>query len=147
MSAPAQIDVVHVLRPRTQVMGEERRRIKAIFPGWRASRTPSTGVWTAYRDSEPPQFGPPAADGWQHQISACDEATLMRLLDQQVRIDIGREFPGWRVRRARSGDWFAFSSPTGPVGSGSTVRAVHAPVLWGLLASLRTLARWDGLTP
>lgn len=147
MSAPAQIDAVHVLRPRTQVMGEERRRIKAIFPGWRAWRNPSTDVWTAYRDGEPPEFGPLAADGWQHQVSARDETTLMMLLDQQVRIDIGREFPGWRIRRGRSGGWFAFSSPTGRVGRGSTVRAVHAPVLSGLLGSLRTLARWDASAP
>jgi hypothetical protein len=147
MSAPAQNGAVIVLRPRIQVKGEDRRRIKAIFPGWRAWRDPSTDIWMAYRDDEPPRFGPPAADGWQHQVSACDEATLMMLLEQQVRIDIGREFPSWRVRRTRSGDWFAFSSPPGPGDGGSAVRAVHAPVLWGLLASLRTLARWDGLTP
>jgi hypothetical protein len=147
MSAPAQNGAVTVLRSRTQLLGEERRRIKATFPGWRAWRNPSTDIWTAYRDDEPPRFGPPAADGWQHQVSACDEATLTMLLDQQVRIDIGREFPDWRVRRSRFGDWFAFSSSSGHGAKSPIIRAVHAPILWGLLASLRTLARWDRLTP
>jgi hypothetical protein len=141
MSAPAQNGAVIVLRPRTQV----RRRIKAIYPGWRAWRNPRTDIWAAYRD-EPPRFGSPAADGWQHQVSACDEVTLMMVLDQQVRIDIGREFPSWRVGRGRPGDWYAFSTQSDPGDTCQTARVVHAPLLWGLLASLRTLARSGGLT-
>jgi hypothetical protein len=146
MSVPAPNGAVTVLRPRIQVTGDERRRIKAIYPGWRAWRNPSKGIWAAYRNAEPPQFGPPAADGWQHQVSACDEATLMMMLDRQVRIDIGRGFPSWRIRRGRLGDWYAFSAPSEPDDTNRTARTVHAPVLSGLLASLRMLARWDGPT-
>jgi hypothetical protein len=78
-------------------------------------------------------------------VSACDEATLTILLEQQVQIDIGIEFPDWQVRRGRAGDWYAFPSPSAPGNRSTIVRVIHAPVLWGLLASLRTLARWDAL--
>jgi hypothetical protein len=146
MNAQAQIDPVVVLRPAVVVMGEERRRIKAIFPGWRAWQSPRSHNWKAYRDSEPPRFELSAVNGRTHQVSACDEATLTILLEQQVQIDIGIEFPDWRVRRGRTGDWYAFPLPSVSRDRGITIRVLHAPVLWGLLASLRTLARWDALT-
>lgn len=135
--------LVIAFRLPAQVIGQQRRQMKAMFPGWTVRHNPVRDCWNAYRDGEPPYFGPPTANERTHLVSVCDLPSLVTLLEQQVHVDIAIEFPGWRVRRGRSGGWYAFPSHVGSC-HGCTVRLVHAPVLSGLLASLRVLARRDG---
>ena len=124
-----------------QVIEQQRRQIKAMFPAWTVRHNPVRDSWNAYRDGEPPRFGH-AAEMRAHLVSACDVASLVELLEQQVHADIGIEFPGWIIRCGRSGGWYAFP-PHVATCHGGAVRLVHAPVLPGLLASLRVLARRD----
>ena len=135
--------LVIAFRLPAQAIGQQRRQIKAMFPAWTVRHNPVRDSWNAYRDGEPPHFGPAAANERTHMVSACDVPSLVALLEQQVHADIGIEFPGWRVRRGRSGGWYAFP-PHAASCYGGAVRLVHAPVLSGLLASLRVLARRDG---
>ena len=90
--------LVIAFRLPAQLTGHQRRQIKAMFPAWTVRHNPVRDSWNAYRDGEPPYFGPAAANERTHMVSACDVPSLVALLEQQVHTDIGIEFPGWRVR-------------------------------------------------
>lgn len=132
---------VVTLRLPTQAIRETRRGIRAQFPGWSVWHVRVQDSWYAYRVGEDPYFGPPAASGRKHEVTASDSFGLVVLLEEQVRIDLRIEFPGWRVRRAPSGGWYAFTPRRTEANASESVRLVHAPVICGLLASLRTLTK------
>jgi hypothetical protein len=145
MTEQAENDGAAVVAFRTpmRLTGDQRRQVKAMFPGWNARHGARRNVWYAYRVGEP-RFGA-AACGRSYVVRADDIQSLMATLEQQVYLDIGIEFPGWRFRRARTGGWYAYP-PRSTDGRLSDVpRLVHAPVLSGLLFSLRILARRGGL--
>jgi len=64
----------------------------------------------------------------------------MALLEGQVLVDVGIEFPGCQVTRARSGGgWYAiYRDPA--EGRGTVAWLVHEPVIADLPATLRALA-------
>lgn len=126
-----------------RLIGDQRRQVKAMFPWWNARHGARRDAWYACRVGEP-RFGA-AACGRSYMVRARDIQSLVAALEEQVCVDIQIEFPGWRVRRARMGGWYAY--PPRPTGGrlGDVPRLVHAPVLSGLLASLRILASRDAL--
>jgi hypothetical protein len=136
---------VVAFRSPMRLIGEQRRQVKAMFPGWNARCGARRDTWYAYRPGEP-RFGA-AARGRSYMLQADDIQSLVIALEQQVYLDIKIEFPGWRVRRARAGDWYAY--PPRPTDGclGGVPRLVHAPALSGLLSSLQILARQAAPAP
>jgi hypothetical protein len=130
-------------RTPTRMIGDQCRQVKAMFPGWNARHGARRDAWYACRVGEP-QFGT-AACGRSYMVRARDIQSLVAALEEQVCVDIRIEFPGWRVRRADTDGWYSY--PARPTGGrlGGVPRLVHAPVLSGLLASLRILASRDAL--
>ena len=74
-------------------------------------------------------------------VSTYDPDGLVDLLERQVGVDIGLEFPGCHVRRAHSGGgWYAVYRDRADDGGDATVWLVHAPAIAGLHAALRALS-------
>jgi hypothetical protein len=147
MTGQAEHDGAAVVAFRTpmRLIADQRRQVRAMFPGWNARYGARRDAWYAYRAGEP-RFGA-AACGRSYMVRASDIQSLMAALEQQVCLDIWIEFPGWRVRRARTDGWYAYPPRPRDGRLGDVLRLVHAPVLSGLLASLRFLARRDTLVP
>jgi hypothetical protein len=145
MSERAEFDgaAVVAFRMSVRLTGEQRRRVKAMFPGWNVWPGRARDTWNAYRVGEP-RFGP-AVCGRSCVVRARDIQSLVAALEEQVCVDIRIDFPGWRVRGARTDGWYAY--PPRPTSGrlGDVPRLVHAPVLSGLLASLLILASRDAL--
>jgi len=142
MRCSAQSEGVKVsqLRIPAQTIGEELREIGGLFPGWEVFYSAWSDTWNAWRQGEEPYFGRPAS-GRRFMVSAYDAVGLVASLEGQVRIDIGMDCPGWRVRQAASGGWYAIGSRSGNSHSyGAVVRLVHDPAVAGLHSTLRALA-------
>jgi hypothetical protein len=136
---------VVAFRSPMRLIGDQRRRVKAMFPGWSARYGGRRDAWYAYRVGEP-RFGA-AACGRSYMLQAGDIQSLIAALEQQVCLDIRIEFPGWRVRCARTDGWYAYPPRSTDNRLGDVPRLVHAPVLSGLLFSLRILTRRGVLAP
>ena len=72
-------------------------------------------------------------------VSTYDADALVDLVERQVGVDIGLEFPGCQVKRASSGGgWYAHYRDQAD--SGEVVWLVRAPGIAGLHAALRALS-------
>lgn len=80
------------------------------------------------------------ASGRRFMVSTYDADGLVDLLERQVGVDIGLEFPGCHVRRAHSGGWYAVYRDQADDGGDATVCLVHAPAIARLHAALRALS-------
>ena len=136
---------VVAFRAPMRLIGDQRRRVKAMFPGWSARYGARRNAWYAYRVGEP-RFGA-AACGRSYMLQAGDIQSLIIALEQQVCTDLRIEFPGWRFRSTRTGGWYAYPPRSTDGRPGDVPRLVYAPVLSGLLCSLRILARRGVLAP
>jgi hypothetical protein len=115
---------------------ERVRKIGASFPGWKIYHEIRWDTWNAWREGEEPDFRHPAS-GRRFMVSTYDADGLVNLLERQVGVDIGLEFPGCHVQRAHSGGWYAVYRDQADDGGNSTVWLVHAPTIAGLHAALR----------
>lgn len=127
------------LRVPAQVTGERVREIRASFPGWKVYHETRWDTWNAWREGEEPDFRHPASRR-RFMVSTYDADGLVDLLERQVGVDIGLEFPGCHVRRAHSGDWCAVYRDQADGGEGAIVWLVRAPAIAGLHAALRALS-------
>ncbi len=125
------------LRVPAEVTGERVREIGASFPGWRIYHETRWGTWNAWREGEEPDFRR-RASGRRFMVSTYDAEGLVDLLERQVGVDIGLEFPGCQVRRARSdGGWYAVYRDRADDGGRAVVRLVCAQAIADLRAMLR----------
>ena len=128
------------LRVPAQVTRERVREIGASFPGWKIYHETRWDTWNAWREGEEPDFRHPAS-GRRFMVSTYDADGPVALLERQVGVDIGLEFPGCHVRRAHSGGgWYAVWRDQAGDGGDATVSLVHAPAIAGLHAALRALS-------
>jgi hypothetical protein len=127
------------LRVPAQVTWERVREIGASFPGWKIYHETRWGTWNAWREGEEPDFRH-RASGRRFMVSTYDPDGLVDLLERQVGIDIGLEFPGCHVQRADSGGWYAVYRDQADNGRDATVWLVHAPAIADLDAGLRALS-------
>ncbi len=58
------------------------------------------------------------------------------MLQDQIRIDIAAEFPGWRVRQ-RPGGWSAIRCGRPESSDGAVVQLMYYPAIGGLQQALR----------
>ena len=127
------------LRVPAEIIKERAREIGASFPGWKIFYSEWSDTWNAWREGEEPDFRRPAS-GRRFMVSTYDADGLVDLLDRQVGVDIGLEFPGCHVRRAGSGGgWYAVYRDQADDGD-AVVWLVHAPAIAGLHAALRALS-------
>lgn len=136
---PEGLSVVPLQIP-ARMIADKVREIGALFPGWEVSFSRWSDTWNAWRKGEDPYFGR-SANGRLFMVSAEDAAGLVALLERQARNDIGLDCPGWRVRQAPSGGWYAVRSGRVGTGHDAVVRLVHDPAVAGLGSTLRALAR------
>ena len=74
-------------------------------------------------------------------VSTYDADGLVALLERQVGVDIGHEFPGCPVRQARTGGgWCAVYPDQADRRGDAVVRLVYAPAIADLHATLRALS-------
>ena len=79
--------------------------------------------------------------GGAFMVSTYDADGLVDLLERQVGVDIGLEFPGCHVRRPHSGGgWYAVYRDQPANGRDAVVWLVRAPSIAGLHAALRALS-------
>ena len=123
-----------------EVTGERAREIGASFPGWKIYHETRWGTWNAWREDEEPDFRH-SASGRRFMVSTYDADGMVDLLERQVGVDIGLEFPGCHMRRAQSGGgWYAVYRDQADDGEDATVWLVHAPAIGGVHAALRALS-------
>ncbi len=130
---------VTTLRVPAQVIRERVREIGASFPGWKIYHETRWDTWNAWREGEEPNFRH-AASGRRFMVSTYDADGLVDLLERQVEVDIGLEFPRCHVRRAGCGGWYAVYRDQADDGEDAIVWLVHAPAIAGLHAALRALS-------
>ena len=74
-------------------------------------------------------------------VSTYDADGLVALLERQVGVDIGLEFPGCQVRRPQTGGgWYAVYRDHADDGGGAVLRLVRTPAIADLQAALRALS-------
>ena len=128
---------VTLLRVPARVIEEKVREIGASFPGWKVFHDTWSDTWNAWRKDEEPDFRCPAS-GRRFMVSTYDADALVALLERQVGVDIGLEFPACRVGRARSGGgWYAVYRDQADDDGGAVLRLVRSPAI----ADLRTILR------
>ena len=131
---------VTALRVPAQVARERVREIGASFPGWKIYHETRWDTWNAWREGEKPDFHR-RASGRRFMVSTYDADGLVNLLERQIGVDIGLEFPGCQVRRADSGGgWYAVYRDQADDGEDAIVWLVRAPAIAGLHAALRALS-------
>ena len=124
------------LRTPAMIIQERLSEIRVSFPGWHVWHdTWWSDTWNAHREDRKPYFGPVPDGTPVFMVCAPSAPALVALLERQTLIDMGTEFPDWRIRRTGSGGWYAFAH--GPHG----VRAVQDLAITPLRETLRTLTR------
>ena len=127
---------VITLRTPAVIIQETLSEIRASFPGWHVWHdTWWSGTWNAHREDRKPYFGPVPDGAPVFMVCAHSAPALVALLERQTLIDMGTEFPGWRIRRTGSGGWYAFAC--GPYG----VRVIQDLAITPLRDTLRALTR------
>jgi len=86
---------VTTLRVPAQVTRERVREIGASFPRWKIYHETRWDTWNAWREGEEPDFRR-SASGRRFMVSTYDADGLVDLLERQVGVDIGLEFPAAR---------------------------------------------------
>jgi hypothetical protein len=127
---------VVVLRVLVQVNENKAREIGARFPGRHVWYSDWSDTWDAYREGEEPYFGPGAVAGRAFMVSAYNASDLVALLENQARLDIAVEFPGWRVQQSPGG-WCAIGPQGARSSNGAVVQLVYCPALGRLLSALQ----------
>ncbi len=91
-------------------------------------------------EGEEPDFRHPAS-GRRFVVSTYGADGLVALLEGQIGVDIGLDFPGCQLKWAGScGGWYAVYRDQADGGGDAVVWLVHAPAIAGVHAALRALS-------
>lgn len=113
-------------------------QITAACPGWRVWRSLRDRQWHARRAIGSCQS---LEGGQAYMVSAPDPERLLAALEQQARLDIAAEYPGWDVAQTGSGRWWAVWTGGSAAPRMTMVCAITAMALLSALRGLNASHR------